>query len=277
MEDAQCDCVYCRGSSVELHFSEEGKRKLAWLQLCPLAAQRRATAAPPRHDNTATVMVVKGAAEKPVGSAGGGDGGGSGGGLCGVCDCMVCAGGGSCPLAALREATSTGRSAGHCRPELTAQCLAPSLPPTATTDAAEQRGDRAHHSSLYQQFERDGFVSGLRILTAAEAAAALDQLEAYETSCGGAPLRGDDRFKIHLLLPWARRWPRYPVPPLSRRPIVSSAPLLCMVHTGAVGCTVRGCRCVVGTMTGCGACAAPGADRSSADCAGVFCGSVVRQ
>lgn len=52
-----------------------------------------------------------------------------------------------------------------------------------------------------EQYERDGLVFPLRVLSAAEAGACRRQLEAFEAGNGGA-LKGAYRFKSHLLFKW---------------------------------------------------------------------------
>jgi non-heme Fe2+,alpha-ketoglutarate-dependent halogenase len=58
--------------------------------------------------------------------------------------------------------------------------------------------------ALGRQCIDHGFAFPARVLSAAQAQECLLQLQDYEQQCGGVgSLRGDDRFKIHLLLPWA--------------------------------------------------------------------------
>jgi len=51
------------------------------------------------------------------------------------------------------------------------------------------------------QYERDGYVAPIRIMSEADAAAIRARLEEFEGRSGG-PLRGDLRHKAHLLFPW---------------------------------------------------------------------------
>jgi len=51
------------------------------------------------------------------------------------------------------------------------------------------------------QYERDGCVFPIRVLSASDALAVRDKLEAFEAGAGG-PLRGDLRHKSHLLFAW---------------------------------------------------------------------------
>jgi hypothetical protein len=51
------------------------------------------------------------------------------------------------------------------------------------------------------QFETDGYISPIRIMSEADAAAIRRRLEEFEGRTGG-PLRGDLRHKAHLLFPW---------------------------------------------------------------------------
>ena len=68
---------------------------------------------------------------------------------------------------------------------------------------------RRRRRKIALSFARDGFVSPLHILSPDEAAAALAALEVYEVEKGGM-LRGDERFKLHLLFPWAAKLVRNP-------------------------------------------------------------------
>ena len=58
-------------------------------------------------------------------------------------------------------------------------------------------------------YRRDGFVSPVKILSAAEAAEVRRELEAMETAMGGA-LRGPIRTKLYLRYPWAYRLATHP-------------------------------------------------------------------
>jgi ectoine hydroxylase-related dioxygenase (phytanoyl-CoA dioxygenase family) len=60
-----------------------------------------------------------------------------------------------------------------------------------------------------EEYGRDGFVSPVRILTAAEASDARRELEAMEAAMGGA-LRGPIRTKLYLRYPWAYRLATHP-------------------------------------------------------------------
>jgi hypothetical protein len=51
------------------------------------------------------------------------------------------------------------------------------------------------------QFESDGYISPIQIMSEADAAEIRHQLEEFEGRTGG-PLRGDLRHKAHLLFPW---------------------------------------------------------------------------
>eukprot|EP00927_Polykrikos_kofoidii_P060081 TRINITY_DN55146_c0_g1_i1.p1 TRINITY_DN55146_c0_g1~~TRINITY_DN55146_c0_g1_i1.p1 ORF type:complete len:317 (+),score=37.90 TRINITY_DN55146_c0_g1_i1:44-994(+) len=62
-----------------------------------------------------------------------------------------------------------------------------------------------------EAFAELGFVPRIRVLSHSEAATALGCLEGYEQTRVGQSLRGDDRFKIHLLFPWAAALVRHPV------------------------------------------------------------------
>ena len=71
------------------------------------------------------------------------------------------------------------------------------------------------NGELSAKFAASGFVLPVRVLAPEEAAAALAQLDEYErwvTESGaqGGGLRGDSRFKLHLLLPWAAQLVRHP-------------------------------------------------------------------
>jgi non-heme Fe2+,alpha-ketoglutarate-dependent halogenase len=58
--------------------------------------------------------------------------------------------------------------------------------------------------ALGRQCIEHGFAFPDRVLSATEAQECLFKLQDYEQQCGGVgSLQGDDRFKIHLLLPWA--------------------------------------------------------------------------
>ena len=72
---------------------------------------------------------------------------------------------------------------------------------------------------MAQAMKWDGFYFPLPVLTREEAANALEQLRSWEASRGpgggdggncGVELRGDDRFDLHLLLPWASGLVRHP-------------------------------------------------------------------
>ena len=52
-----------------------------------------------------------------------------------------------------------------------------------------------------KQYERDGYVSPIRVMSAAAAAELRAKLEAFEAKAGG-PLKGDLRHKSHLLFAW---------------------------------------------------------------------------
>lgn len=59
------------------------------------------------------------------------------------------------------------------------------------------------------RFERDGYLSPLRAISAAEANQYRAELEAFEARHGGR-LKGVMRFKVHLLMPWVDRLMRHP-------------------------------------------------------------------
>ena len=59
------------------------------------------------------------------------------------------------------------------------------------------------------RFERDGYLSPLRAISAAEANQYRAELEAFEARHGGR-LKGVVRFKVHLLMPWVDRLMRHP-------------------------------------------------------------------
>jgi non-heme Fe2+,alpha-ketoglutarate-dependent halogenase len=63
----------------------------------------------------------------------------------------------------------------------------------------------ASHQCLEQ-----GFADPVRVLSAEQAQNCLLSLQDYEEQCGGS-LRGDNRFKIHLVLPWAWDLVHHPV------------------------------------------------------------------
>ena len=63
---------------------------------------------------------------------------------------------------------------------------------------------------LAARYSRDGFAWPVRVLSEHEASSALLSLAQYEADCGGAPLVGDRRFKLHVLLPWAAELVRHP-------------------------------------------------------------------
>ena len=52
-----------------------------------------------------------------------------------------------------------------------------------------------------EQFQRDGYVAPIRVMSAAQAAALRERLEAFERTQGG-PLKGSLRHKTHLLFTW---------------------------------------------------------------------------
>ena len=58
-------------------------------------------------------------------------------------------------------------------------------------------------------YERNGYVFPVRVMTAAEARAYRDSLEAYEAATG-APIQGNLRHKVHLLFTWANELVRHP-------------------------------------------------------------------
>ena len=60
------------------------------------------------------------------------------------------------------------------------------------------------------QFEREGYVSPIRVMSDADAREIRRQLEAFEGRSGG-PLRGDLRHKAHLLFPWLADLVRHPL------------------------------------------------------------------
>lgn len=53
-----------------------------------------------------------------------------------------------------------------------------------------------------ERFEKDGYISPVRVISEAQANACRQKLEAYEKSSGG-PITGKYRFKLHLLFQWA--------------------------------------------------------------------------
>jgi non-heme Fe2+,alpha-ketoglutarate-dependent halogenase len=56
-------------------------------------------------------------------------------------------------------------------------------------------------SSEIERFQREGYLSPVRVMSEAEAAEIRKRLEEFEARTGG-PLRGDLRHKTHLLFPW---------------------------------------------------------------------------
>jgi non-heme Fe2+,alpha-ketoglutarate-dependent halogenase len=56
-------------------------------------------------------------------------------------------------------------------------------------------------SSEIERFQKEGYLSPVRVMSEAEAAGVRERLEEFETRTGG-PLRGDLRHKTHLLFPW---------------------------------------------------------------------------
>ena len=52
-----------------------------------------------------------------------------------------------------------------------------------------------------QRFQKEGYLSPIRVMSEAEAADVRKRLEEFEARTGG-PLRGDLRHKAHLLFPW---------------------------------------------------------------------------
>lgn len=58
------------------------------------------------------------------------------------------------------------------------------------------------------RFERDGFYFPVRVMSAGEARAYRDRLEAYERASGG-PIRSNMRHKVHLLFTWANALVRH--------------------------------------------------------------------
>ena len=51
-------------------------------------------------------------------------------------------------------------------------------------------------------FLSDGYLSPLDIMSESEVVEKFEQLTLFEKDCGG-DLQGNDRFKTHLLCPWA--------------------------------------------------------------------------
>ncbi len=60
------------------------------------------------------------------------------------------------------------------------------------------------------QFERDGFVFPIRVMSAADAAGYRAALEAYEAASGG-PIQSNMRHKMNLLFTWANELVRLPL------------------------------------------------------------------
>jgi ectoine hydroxylase-related dioxygenase (phytanoyl-CoA dioxygenase family) len=56
-------------------------------------------------------------------------------------------------------------------------------------------------SSEIERFQKEGYLSPVRVMSEAEAAEIRKRLEEFEARTGG-PLRGDLRHKTHLLFPW---------------------------------------------------------------------------
>eukprot|EP00937_MAST-01D_sp_MAST-1D-sp2_P000980 g980.t1 len=64
----------------------------------------------------------------------------------------------------------------------------------------------------YGTYAEQGFAGALHVLSGTDANEVLLKLDEYEASLGGAgALKGNWRFKIHLLLPWAAELVRHPV------------------------------------------------------------------
>ena len=59
------------------------------------------------------------------------------------------------------------------------------------------------------RYEKDGYLSPLRTMSAETAASYRDRLEAYEAQSGG-PLRSEVKHKVHLLFTWAAEIVRMP-------------------------------------------------------------------
>jgi non-haem Fe2+, alpha-ketoglutarate-dependent halogenase len=59
------------------------------------------------------------------------------------------------------------------------------------------------------RYRRDGFHFPIRVLSAGEAHACRDRLEAHERATGG-PIAGNMRHKVHLLFTWAHELARHP-------------------------------------------------------------------
>ena len=58
-------------------------------------------------------------------------------------------------------------------------------------------------------YERDGYLFPVPVMSAGEARAYRDRLEAYEAATG-APIQGNLRHKVHLLFTWANDLIRHP-------------------------------------------------------------------
>jgi hypothetical protein len=56
-------------------------------------------------------------------------------------------------------------------------------------------------SSQIKQFQEEGYLSPVRVMSETETAGIRKRLEEFEARTGG-PLRGDLRHKTHLLFPW---------------------------------------------------------------------------
>jgi non-heme Fe2+,alpha-ketoglutarate-dependent halogenase len=93
---------------------------------------------------------------------------------------------------------------------------------TIFTTEARDEGDGGSKSSVPSDDELEevrlagrncmnqGFAAPIRVLSPSEAQHCLLSLQEYEEQCGGS-LRGDNRFKIHVLLPWAWDLVHHPV------------------------------------------------------------------
>lgn len=100
--------------------------------------------------------------------------------------------------------------------------VAPQVP---TEEASSAPPRNAPPLPLHLRLARDGFASPLRVLGRDAAVDALAAFERFEASRGGQ-LCGDDRFKLHLLLPWVSALVRHPALLAAARAALGTSDLL---------------------------------------------------
>lgn len=83
-------------------------------------------------------------------------------------------------------------------------------------------------TALRDEYQANGFVGPLDILTPQEAAATLRDFEAWQASLPQETgVKGDIRFKPHLFLPWANRIVRHPKLVEAVQRVLASPDILC--------------------------------------------------